>query len=228
LTLLALVPAFALVIGIVPAGAQPQLPRFELVPRAGVLAPVTDLGKALDPEVLFQIEVKLHIAFMAGFTAQYNPAYWPVSFRLAFDYTPFNATTKARPALCEVVTGPACRAVPVDTRYMVLAGDVLIRAGDVETSHLYLMLGLGIKRYDFAEVACEVDDIVCNLLNDYTRDQTNPTVHLGLGYDFRLGPARLQVELADYMSTHRPDGEDSSGQVQQDLYLSLGLRLAVL
>ncbi len=227
LTLIALVTACAPFIGVTPAGAQPRHPRFELVPRAGALAPIVDLGKAFDPEILLQVEVKTDVSAMAGLAAQYNPPYWPVAFRLAFDFTPFKTTTKGRPVLCELVSGPACRAVPVDTRYMVLTGDVLIRAGDPETSSFYLMAGLGLKRYDFAEITCEVDDIVCELTRDYVRDQTNPTVHLGLGYDFRLGPARMQIEFADYMSTHRPEGEDNSGQVQQDLYLSLGVRLAV-
>jgi hypothetical protein len=195
----------------------------------GVLASLIDLGKTRSLEApLFQIRVELAVAFTAGLSAQYNPPYLPVSFRAAVDYTPLNATTEAQPLACELVTGPGCRKVGVDTRYLVATADALIRAGDPEHSHFYLVVGVGIKRYDFADLECAVDDLVCELLEEFTHDQTNPTVQLGLGFDFRLGPARLHAELADYMSTYRARGEDAAGQVQQDLLLTLGIRLGIL
>jgi hypothetical protein len=227
-TKLALVGALGLARGIEPAGAQPLRPRFELVPRAGALAPLTDLGTITDIETLLQVKVELNIAFTAGLIAQYTPTFTRVSFRAAFDYTLFGATTEAQPLACEIVTGPACRKVGVDTRYLTLAGDVLIRASEFEESSVYLLVGAGIKRYEFAEINCAVDDLVCSLLDNFVRNQTNPTLHLGLGLDFRFGPARLEAELADYLSWHQEGGgEESSGEVQQDLLLTLGLRLGI-
>jgi hypothetical protein len=228
---LALVPVLALALGVAPAGAQPGRPRFEVVPRVGALYSLMDLGKSRDIITLWQASVELKPAFTAGLIAQYNPPYLPVSFRLAFDYTLFGATSEAQLLACDVLGGPACAEIGVDTRYMVLSGDVLIRAGEAEESRFYLMVGLGIKRYEFGEIACDPvdpEDLVCELLDNFTHDQTNPMVHLGLGFNFRVGPARLELELADYMSTFRPAGGDTSGEVQQDLMLSLGVRLGVL
>lgn len=224
---LALVPALALALGVVPAGAQPGRPRFEVVPRVGALYTLMDLGKSRDIVTLWQASVELKLAFTAGLIAQYNPAYLPVSFRVAFDYTPLGATTEAQLLACDVVGGPGCAEVGVDTRYMVLSGDVLIRAGEVEESRFYLMVGLGLKRYEFAEIECDAEELVCELLDKFMQDQTNPLVHLGLGLDFRVGPASLQLELADYMSTFRAASEDTSGEVQQDLLLTLGIRLGI-
>jgi hypothetical protein len=227
-TKLALLAGFGLASSVASAGAQPTLPRFELVPRAGVLAGLVDMGKVRPIEIpFFQVRVDLALAFTAGLAVQYNPAYVPVTFRAAIDYTPLNARAEAQPLACELAPGPGCRKVGVDARYLVVTADAVIRSGDPEQSHFYLVAGAGIKRYDFADLECGVDELVCDLLNDFTHDQTNPMVHLGLGFDFRLGPARLAAELADYMSTYQPTGEDSTGQVQQDLLLTVALRLGV-
>jgi hypothetical protein len=224
-----LLAAFAIALGVAPAGAQPDRPRFELVPRVGAIASLMDLGKGRDLATLIQVNVELDIAFIAGLSVHYSPPFWPVSFRAAIDYTPLNVSAQAQPLACEIVTGEACRKVGLDTRYLVLTADVLIRAGDPEESRFYLMAGAGIKRYDFAELNCDVDDLVCSLLDDFARDQTNPTIHLGLGYDFRVGPASLEAELADYISWHDPSGGgDFTGSVQQDLFLTLGVKVAIL
>lgn len=227
-TKMALLASFAFASSVASAGAQPSLPRFELVPRVGILAGLVDMGKVRPVAIpSLQVQVKLAPAFGAGLAVQYNPAYLPVTFRAAFDYTPLNARAEGQPVACEVVTGPGCRKIGVDVRYLVVTADAVVRSGDPEQSHFYLVGGLGIKRYDFADLECAVDDLVCELLRDFRNDQTNPMVHVGLGFDFRLGPARLAAELADYMSTYRARGEDATGQVQQDLLLSLALRLGI-
>lgn len=226
--MVALVPALAFAAGAPPAGAQPEPPRFELVPRAGVLAPLVDLGRATDIATNLQVKVQLDMAFAGGLTAQYNPAYLPVSFRLVADYTPFTTTT-GQYAVCELVEGEACAKVPVDARYLVVAADAVFRAGQYEQSSFYLVAGLGIKRYDFAEVRCGADDpvLVCELLDSFAQDQVDPMVHLGLGFSFRVGRARLELEFADYMSTYRAKGEDVTGAVQQDFMATLGLRFGI-
>ncbi len=227
LTTVALVTVVALAAGVAPAGAQPEIPRFEVAPRLGGLIPVVDLGKSFDPAELVQVRVDLDPAVTGGLAVQYNPRAWPVSFRAAFDYTPLNTEAQAQPAVCVVLTGPGCRVVGTDARYMVLTGDVLVRAVKANESHLYFLLGLGIKRYDFADLICATDDVVCLLLDEFAQDQTNISLHLGLGLNFRVGPVRSQLEVADYMSRYRPPGLDSSGEVQQDLLLTVGFRLGV-
>jgi hypothetical protein len=230
---LALVPAFVFAAGIAPAGAQPEPPRFELVPRAGVLAPLVDLGRATDINTNYQVKVELDMAFAAGLTVQYNPAYLPVSFRLVADYAPFNVTTTGQLAVCQLIEGDACAKVPVDARYLAVAADAVLRAGQYEQSSFYLVAGLGIKRYDFAELRCDAEDpedplyLVCNLLGTFAQDQVDPMVHLGLGFSFRVGRARLELEFADFMTTYRAEGEDVTGAVQQDIVATLGLRLGI-
>jgi hypothetical protein len=221
-------PALALAAGVAPAGAQPESPQFELVPRVGVLVPLKDLGRATDIATLIQVKIRLDVAASAGLSAQYSPRYLPVSFRLVADYTPFNVRVTGQPALCEIFIGEACVKVPVDARFLVLSADALFRAGEYGRSSFYLVAGLGIKWYDFARLACAADDLVCEQLDRFARDQVNPMVHLALGYAFRLGPARLELEVADYMSTYRAEGEEVSGAVQQDFLVTLGLRLGIL
>lgn len=226
--ILALLPAFALAASVAPAAAQPESPTFELVPRAGVLVPFKDLGRATDIATLIQVEIRFDIAPTAGLAAQYSPRYLPVSFRLVADYAPFNVTARGRAALCEIFTGEACAKVPVDARFLALSADAVVRAGEYERSSFYLVVGVGIKWYDFAQVAaCAPDDIVCEQLALFVRDQVNPLVHLGLGYTFRLGPAHLELEVADFMSTYRAEGNEVTGAVQQDLVATLGLRLGI-
>lgn len=225
--ILALLPAFALAADVAPAGAQPKAPQFELVPRVGALVPLKDLGGATDISTLIQVNIRLDIAATAGLSAQYNPRYLPVSFRLVADFTPFNGKAQAQPAVCGIVTGEACVKVPVDVRFLVLSVDAIARAGEYERSSFYLALGLGIKAYDFAEVTCGAEDLTCEQLARFVRDQVNPMVHLAVGYTFRLGPARLELEVADYMSTYRAEGEEVTGAVQQDIIANLGLRLGI-
>lgn len=225
--MLAVLAGFAVTAGVGPAGAQPAPPRFELVPRAGVLWPIVDLGKARDLATLLQIRAELGMGFAAGLAAQYNPAYLPVSFRVVVDYAPFNLTTRGDWVLCEIDPAIPCQEVQVDTRYLVVSADAVIRSGEYERTSFYLAAGLGIKWYDFAEMVCDPEDTVCVLLDAFARDQVNPMVHLGLGFTFRMGPARLELEVADYMSTYRPESEDATGAVQQDFLATLGLRLGV-
>jgi hypothetical protein len=225
--MLALIPTFALTAGVGPAGAQPEPPRFELVPRVGVLWPIVDLGKARDLATLEQIRAELGIGFAAGLAVQYNPAYLPVSFRVVADYAPFNLTTTGKWLKCEVLPALPCDEVDLDARYLVLSADAVIRSGEYERTSFYLVAGLGIKWYDFAEMVCDAEDTVCVLLDAFARDQVDPMVHLGLGFTFRMGPARLELEVADYMSTYRAESEDASGAVQQDFLATLGLRLGV-
>lgn len=220
----ALAAVAALAAGVAPAKAQP---RFEVTPRVGGLFPLIDLGKNSTAGELDQVRIELGSAFTGGLTIQYNPPSWPASFRVAVDYTPLNTEVRAQPAACAVVTGPGCEKVVIDARYMVLNGDVLIRPVEVGESHLYFLGGLGIKRYDFADLVCPGDEVVCLLLDDFTRDHADVSIHLGLGINFRVGPARGQLEFADYMSRHRPGGTFSSGEVQQDLHLTVGVRLGV-
>lgn len=229
LTVVALAAVGALATTVAPAGAQAQMPRFEVTPRVGALVPAVDLGKNSEAGDLVQVRIELKTAVTGGLTLQYNPAALPVSFRAALDYTPVNSEARAQPALCGVLTGPGCRQVGIDARYMVATGDALIRAVEAGDSHLYFLGGLGVKRYDFAELVCptDVEDIVCLLLDGFARDQVNVAIHVGLGLNTRVGPARIQWEFADYMSRHRPGGERSSGEVQQDLLLTVGVRLAL-
>lgn len=225
--IVALVTAFVFAAGVAPAGAQPEPPRFELVPRVGVVAPLVDLARATDINTNLQVKAELDMAFTAGLAVQYNPAYLPVSFRLLADYTPFNVTTEGQLAVCELVEGEVCAKVPVDARYLVVVADAVVRAGEYERSSFFLVAGLGIKRYDFAELQCDVDDLVCNLLDYAAQDQIDPMVHLGLGFSFRVGRARLELEFADFMTTYRAKGQDVTGAVQQDLSATLGLRLGI-
>lgn len=215
-------------LGVAASQAAAQLPRFEAIPRAGVLVPAIELGNSLDADELVQIEVRLKSAFVAGLNLQYNLPTAPASIRVSFDYVPLTRV-EAQPAVCEILTGPGCRTVDADARYYKLTADALVRpAGEGKKRYGYFLVGIGVKRYEFAEMICDPDDIVCTLLDDFTQNQTNLTLHVGIGMNFQIGPVRTAFEISDAMGRHKPTGQDIQGKVQQDLFITAGVRIGLL
>jgi hypothetical protein len=148
-----------------------------------------------------------------------------MSLRATLDYTPLTRA-EAEPTACAVVTGPGCRAVGTDARFYAVTGDVVIHPrAEAERAHPYFTLGLGIKRYEFGGLSCDPDDIVCLLLDEFARNQTNMTFHVAVGLNLPIGPFSTQVEVGDYMSRFRPGGVQASGEVQQDVFVTVGVRV---
>ncbi len=207
--------------------AAAQLPRFELIPKAGVLVPAIELGNALSADELVQIEARLKPAFVAGLNLQYNLPTAPASIRVSLDYVPFTRV-EGQPAACEILTGPGCRTVDADARYYKLTADALVRpTGEGKKTYGYFLVGVGVKRYEFADMTCAVGDIVCTLLDDFTQNQTTLTIHVGIGVNFQVGPVRTGLEVSDGMSRHKPTGQDIQGKVQQDLFTTAAVRIGL-
>ena len=83
----------------------------------------------------------------------------------------------------------------------------------------YLLLGGGVKRYDFTRVDLE-DEGLAAVLND----QNQLTGHLGIGAELNLGLVRLVGEISDLVSQF--DTEDDVGesdQLQHDVFFTIGL-----
>lgn len=210
--------------------AVAQLPQLEVMPKAGIFIPASSLGAALEDVELVQIKVELQTGFTAGFNLQYNLPTAPASLRLSFDYVPFTEA-EAAPTACGVIESPYCVPVAVDARFFALTADAVIRPrGEPRRPHGFFVIGLGAKHYEFADLECPAGDegIVCRMLDDFTRNQWNLTVHVGVGLAIRLGSVHAVLELSDYMSQHDPASEDAEGKVQQDLFLTAGVRIGLL
>lgn len=84
----------------------------------------------------------------------------------------------------------------------------------------FLLLGGGVKRYDF-----DREDLQNEGVNAALSDANDVTGHLGLGAELSLGGFRLLVELQDLVSNFDPDVEGVDASFQHDLFLTVGLPL---
>lgn len=82
----------------------------------------------------------------------------------------------------------------------------------------FLLLGGGVKRYDFTK-----DDLVDENVRAVLSDANDVTGHLGLGFEFDLGPVSALVELQDLVSNFEADGSES--RFQHDLFFTVGVAI---
>ena len=85
----------------------------------------------------------------------------------------------------------------------------------------YLLLGGGVKRYDFTREDLQ-DEGAEAILND----QNQLTGHLGLGVELNLGLLRVVGEISDLVSQFDTENDlGESDQLQHDVYFMIGLVL---
>ena len=83
----------------------------------------------------------------------------------------------------------------------------------------YLLLGGGVKRYDFTR-----DDLLGEGLRSVLSDQNQLTGHLGLGAEVNLGLLRLVGEITDLVSRFEVDEGLGDGEgLQHDVFFTVGL-----
>jgi hypothetical protein len=82
----------------------------------------------------------------------------------------------------------------------------------------FLLIGGGVKRYDFTR-----EDVQNEGVRAILDDRNDATGHLGLGFEFDLGPLGALVEIQDLVSNFEAPGVES--RFQHDLFLTVGLAL---
>lgn len=93
-----------------------------------------------------------------------------------------------------------------------LTADLVFRPLPRVVAQPYLLAGAGIKRYSSGFGSGD------NSSSDFTG-------HLGAGVDARLGPLALLVEVSDYISSFKSNGDS---KLQNDVFIMAGVRIGLL
>lgn len=189
----------------VPARAQAPGVDIRLNPRIGLYTPLTDLTDASSTIEAAKLDNSLAI----GLGIEFDFAMLPVGLRANLDYATSSSVNFENSSINDTN----------ETTLLALTGDLIFRPlPRVVVLQPYLFAGGGIKKYDFSWDAASVETI---------ENDSDPTIHLGGGLDFGLGPLALNAELGDYMSWFKPaDGEDST--MQHDLFVTVGFSIGLL
>lgn len=190
-----------------------QVPGIQLRvnPRIGLYAPLSDLGDASSTAATTASELSGSLAL--GLGVELDMAALPVNIRANMDYATGSEVSVTDEGGAEVGES-------TETTVLALAGDIMFRPiPKIILFQPYLFVGGGIKQYDFD---------VENLPTGSTlADTSDPTLHLGGGLDFGLGPLSLNAELGDYISWFEPE-EGADSEMQHDLFATIGFSINIL
>jgi hypothetical protein len=175
----------------VPADAQ----ALKLTPRVGVYVPLTDLGTRED--IAQTVALDNSLAF--GLSVEFALPVLPFNLRANLDYATDAAVTQ------DGVDQDAGR-----TTVLAVTGDAVFRLPRIIVLQPYLFAGGGLKQYGFDTDAPEA-----------FRDSSDPTLHLGGGFDLGFRSFALTAQIGDYISWHELREGDS--QIQHDLFVTLGV-----
>ncbi len=186
--------------------AQPAAAQLRLIPQIGIYMPFADLPSPR--EGAQELKKETTLAYGGALELGTPDA---VSFRVNV----LHATDSEVP-----VEDVGCQ---VDcARSTVIAASATLALRPIPTLILvqpYLLLGVGVKRYDFTRPDLE-DEGLAAVLND----QNQLMGHLGIGAELNLGLVRLVGEISDMVSQF--DTEDDVGesdQLQHDVFFTIGL-----
>jgi len=186
--------------------AQPAAAQLRLIPQIGIYTPFADLPSPREGAQEFKKEATL--AYGGALELGTPDA-------VSFLVNVLHATDSE-----VLVEDVGCQ---VDcARSTVTAASATLALRPIPTLILvqpYLLLGVGVKRYDFTRADLE-DEELAAVLND----QNQLTGHLGIGAELNLGLVRLVGEISDLVSQF--DTEDDVGesdQLQHDVFFTIGL-----
>ena len=187
-------------------GAQPAAAQLRLIPSVGLYSPFGELpspGAGVD-------DLKKDGSFAFGAALELGTPD-KVSFRI----NAMHATDSEIP-YTEVGCDEDCARSTVSAATATLA---LRPLPVIVVAQPYLLLGGGVKRYDFTR-----EDLENEGVNAILNDQNQLTGHLGLGVELNLGMVRLVGEVSDLVSQF--DVEDDlfeSDDLQHDVFFTVGL-----
>lgn len=192
-----------LVVVAAPARAQVPGVEFKLNPRIGLYAPLSsDLGD-YSGETL-----EMQSSFAVGLGAELQLPALPFGIRANLDY----ATSTA------VDTENGIGGEAPNATLLAVVGDLVFRPlPSLVVVEPYFFAGGGLKQYDFDTSSAA----------DFSED-SDPTIHLGGGLDFGLGPFGFNAELSDYISWFEIVNGGGDTQMQHDVFLTAGFSIGLL
>lgn len=197
----------ALLVAVAPATGQVQL-----VPKVGFYTPAADLEAAA--AATGEIAEDRGGSLAVGLAVELGARLSPLSFRAGFDYVTGSEFTYEDDASVES-TG--------EQTMLALAADVVLRPiPRLLIVQPYLLAGAGVKRYDFSFR----EDATADAEAAFPDDETDFTVHAGVGLDLGLGPIAVLVEASDYVSWYEAPGADGS-DMQHDIFVMAGVRVGL-
>lgn len=189
-----------------PAAAQAPGFDLKLNPRIGLYTPLTDLTEA---EGTAGEALKLDNSLAIGLGVELNIGALPFGIRANLDYATSSSVDFEDGSLGE----------SNEATLLALVGDLVFRPlPRLVVLQPYLFAGGGIKQYDFTWETAGTE---------FVGNESDPTIHLGGGLDFGLGPLSLNAEIGDYISWFKPDGATGS-EMQHDLFLMVGFSIGML
>ena len=190
-----------------PAAAQVPGVEIRLNPRIGLYVPVSDLGELAGPGA--GTTVKMDNSLAVGLGAELQLAALPFGIRANLDY--------ATDSRVNTETG-GVEEEGAETTLLAVVGDLVFRPlPRIIVLQPYLFAGGGLKQYDFQTDAPESFE-----------SESDPTVHLGFGLDFGLGPLALNAELSDYISWFEIRDTSDESEMQHDLFMTVGFSIGLL
>jgi hypothetical protein len=101
-------------------------------------------------------------------------------------------------------------------------GDLVLRTPRIWRVQPYVLAGGGIKHYNFAQ-----SKLSGEFATAFERDVTDPTLHLGLGTDWRFGRYGVVAEASNYFSMFdvRPGERATTEHMQSDIIYRVGIRV---
>lgn len=187
---------------LVAAPVYAQVPGIDLKlnPRVGLYMPLTDLGE-VGAETY-----KLDNSLAVGLGVELVLPALPFGIRANLDYATSSSVNLENGSIED----------GNEVTLLALAGDLVFRPlPRLVVLQPYLFAGGGIKQYDIQSVG----DVG-------TTDESDPTLHVGGGLDFGLGPLALNAEIGDYISWFEIEGAEDS-EMQHDLFLMVGFSIGM-
>ena len=199
--------AGAVLLAAAPAAAQVPGIEIKLNPRIGLYVQVTDLGEVTGTG--WTTTVKMDNSLALGLGAELQLAAVPFGIRANLDY--------ATGSRVNTETG-GVEQEGAETTLLAVVGDLVFRPlPRIVVLQPYLFAGGGLKQYDFQTESA-----------DSFESESDPTVHLGFGVDFGLGPLALNAELSDYISWFDISDTGDDSEMQHDLFVAVGFSIGLL
>lgn len=193
-----------------PAAAQAQLIDIRLNPRIGVYEPLSDLGEVRDAGSTIIAEQTGSLAL--GLGAELDIVLLPVNVRLNLDYATGSEIRRTEDGI-ERESG-------VESTLLAVVGDVIFRPlPSIIPLQPYVFVGGGLKQYDFEASGANVIETF--------ESESDPTLHLGGGVAFALGPIDLNAEVGDYISRFEFEDQDADSETQHDLFATIGFSIGL-
>lgn len=192
-------------------GVAAQVPgvSLDIIPKIGAEMPLADLPTTPSDEAV----KNLSGALAWGVAAELGLPGLPFDLRANID-----ATTKKTVSPATGITSGS-----VNQTMMTIFGDLVFRPlPRIVLFRPYVMLGLGVKRYNYS-----LSDVTNpSTFQSAFTDRNDLAYHVGLGMDIGLGRMGLVAEVNDYLNNYQFAG-GTAKKLQQDFFLMAGLRLSL-